>query len=62
MAAEALFGLAGVIGSPAEELRTAAGDSVWAQDLDSATAASRRIEPLLQRFQHRITQLLPARY
>lgn len=46
----------------AGELRTAAGNSVWASDLESAKEASRPIEPLLSQFNTGVTRILPTLY
>jgi hypothetical protein len=46
----------------AGELRTAAGNCVWADDLDSAKEASRPIEQLLRRFHAGVTKILPTLY
>jgi hypothetical protein len=46
----------------ADDLRTVAGDSVWAQDLETAKERSRRIEPLLHKFNERVTSVLPNLY
>jgi len=48
--------------SLADELRTVAGDSVWAEDLESAKESSRRIEPLLGRFNAAVNAILPNLY
>lgn len=48
--------------SLADELRTVAGEAVWAKDLESAKQASRRLEPLLGRFNATVTALLPDLY
>ncbi len=50
------------IRSLADELRTTAGESVWAVDLDTAREASQKIEPLLGRFNAAVTAILPALY
>jgi hypothetical protein len=48
--------------SLATELRIAAGDSVWARDLESARQASERLEPLQIRFHEAVTRVLPDLY
>ncbi|WP_030435706.1 hypothetical protein [Actinoplanes subtropicus] len=48
--------------SLADELRTVAGKSVWAKDLESAKEASRHIEPLLGRFNAAVNAILPSLY
>jgi hypothetical protein len=48
--------------SLADELRTIAGKSVWAKDLESAKEASRHLEPLLGRFNVAVTAVLPNLY
>jgi len=48
--------------SLATELRTVAGDSVWAQNLESAKQAGRQLEPLQRRFHEAVTRVLPTLY
>jgi hypothetical protein len=48
--------------SLAGELKTVAGNSVWAQDLESAKEISQRIEPRLDRFHAAVTRILPTLY
>jgi hypothetical protein len=48
--------------SLADQVRTAAGESVWAKDLESAKAASRHLEPLLGRFNAAVNAALPNLY
>jgi hypothetical protein len=50
------------IRSLADELRTVAGNSVWATDLETAKEASRNIEPLLGRFNSAVNDALPSLY
>jgi hypothetical protein len=46
----------------AEELRTVAGNAVWAKDLESAKEESQPLEPLLGRFNAAVTGILPNLY
>jgi len=46
----------------AAELRTLAGDSVWAPDLETAKNHSKPLEPLYRRFNDRVTAVLPGLY
>lgn len=46
----------------AGELRTHAGESVWAGDLDQAKQASQGIEPILARLHQTVTTVLPTLY
>ena len=48
--------------SLADELRTVAGKSVWAKDLESAKETSRHLEPLLSRFHAAVNAILPNLY
>jgi hypothetical protein len=48
--------------SLADELRTVAGDSVWAQSLELAKESSRRLEPLQAQFHEVVTRILPSLY
>ncbi|GAA3240507.1 hypothetical protein ACFO1B_08710 [Dactylosporangium siamense] len=50
------------IRSLADDLRTIAGESVWARDVETAKEASRKLEPLLGRFNATINRALPALY
>lgn len=50
------------IRSLADELRTIAGKSVWAKDLESAKETSRHLEPLLGHFNTAVTAILPNLY
>lgn len=50
------------IRSLAMEVKVAAGNSVWAQDLTSAKETSRHIEPLLNRFNSAVNKTLPTLY
>lgn len=45
-----------------DELRTAAAQSVWATDIDSAKGSSRRPEPFLSGFNAAVTTVLPDLY
>jgi hypothetical protein len=46
----------------AGELKTVAGNAVWAQDVKSAKEFSQPIEPLLDRFHRAVTRILPTLY
>lgn len=46
----------------ADDLRTAAGDAIRADTPDQAKTHSRRLEPLLQALNSRVTTLLPHLY
>jgi hypothetical protein len=48
--------------SLAAELRTVAGDSVWAASLDSAKQISRRLDPLHVQFNEAVSRTLPSLY
>jgi len=48
--------------SLADELRTIAGEAVWAADLESAQRLDRQLEPLQHRFNEAVTRVLPALY
>jgi hypothetical protein len=48
--------------SLADEIRTVAGDAVWAQSRDAAEQRSIPIEPLQRRFQDAVTRVLPSLY
>jgi hypothetical protein len=50
------------IRSLADQLRTVAGESVWAPDLEAAKEASRKLEPLLGRLNAAVNAALPALY
>ncbi|MER6000809.1 hypothetical protein ABT120_19730 [Nonomuraea angiospora] len=50
------------IRSLATELEKVAGDSIWANSLDEAKRHSKRLEPLLDRFNDAIVQTLPSLY
>ncbi|MEV0196121.1 hypothetical protein [Nonomuraea sp. NPDC050691] len=50
------------IRSLAMELQEAAGDSIWAKSLDEAEQHSKRLEPLLDRFNDAIARTLPSLY
>ncbi|MGN9846898.1 hypothetical protein ACTMTI_53295 [Nonomuraea sp. H19] len=50
------------IRSLATELEKAAGDSIWANSLDEAEQHSKRIEPLLDRFNDAVARTLPSLY
>jgi hypothetical protein len=46
----------------ADEMRTAAGDSIWADTLEQAKTQSQRLEPLLRDANARVTTILPQLY
>jgi hypothetical protein len=48
--------------SLAENLRTVAGNSVWAENLDTAKQLSQPLEPLQRQFQEAVTRVLPSLY
>jgi len=48
--------------SLAAELRNVAGDSIWAESLESARQFSERLEPLQVRFNEVVGRVLPALY
>lgn len=48
--------------SLAEDLRTTAGDSVWAENPETARRLSELLEPLQRRFQEAVTRVLPSLY
>jgi hypothetical protein len=48
--------------SLAVELRTLAGDSIWAASLDAARQLGEGIEPLQVRFNEVVTEILPSLY
>ena len=48
--------------SLAEELRTAAGDAVWAENRDTAERLSQPLERLQRQFQQAVTRVLPSLY
>jgi hypothetical protein len=50
------------IRSLAAEVRTAAGDAVWAVSLDIAKRASKRLEPLQVKFQEAVALELRSLY
>jgi hypothetical protein len=46
----------------ADELRTTAGDAIWADALEQAKTRSQRLEPLLRDVNSRVTTILPELY
>ncbi|MEV0584022.1 hypothetical protein [Nonomuraea sp. NPDC050310] len=50
------------IRSLATELEKVSGDSIWAKNLDDAKQHSRRLEPLLDRFNDAVAHTLPSLY
>ncbi|MGW0197994.1 hypothetical protein [Nonomuraea sp. NPDC003201] len=50
------------IRSLAKELQKAAGDSIWAKSMDEAEQHSKRLEPLLDRFNDAVARTLPSLY
>ncbi|MFI9845207.1 hypothetical protein ACIHFD_49870 [Nonomuraea sp. NPDC051941] len=50
------------IRSLAMELQKAAGDSIWAKSMDEAEQHSKRLEPLLDRFNDAVARTLPSLY
>ncbi|MFI7425236.1 hypothetical protein [Nonomuraea sp. NPDC049684] len=50
------------IRSLATELEKVAGDSIWAKSLDEAQQHSKRLEPLLDRFNDEVARALPSHY
>jgi hypothetical protein len=50
------------IRSLASELQQAAGSSIWAKSLDEAERHSKRLEPLLDRFNEAVARTLPLLY
>jgi hypothetical protein len=46
----------------AEELRTVAGDAVWAENRDIAERLSQPLELLQRQFQEKVTRVLPSLY
>jgi hypothetical protein len=48
--------------SLANDLRTAAGDSVWAESLEAAKQFSQQLEPLLAQLNAAVTRVLPSFY
>jgi hypothetical protein len=45
-----------------DEMRTAAGDSIWADTLEQAETHGQRLEPLLRDANARVTAILPQLY
>ncbi|MET9243890.1 hypothetical protein [Nonomuraea sp. NPDC003709] len=50
------------IRSLAMELQKAAGDSIWSKSMDEAEQHSKRLEPLLDRFNDAVARTLPSLY
>jgi hypothetical protein len=46
----------------ATELRTVAGESVWAKDVEECKQASRQFEPLQIQFHEAVARVLPTLY
>ncbi len=48
--------------SLADELRTTAGESIWADTPEGCKERSQHLEPLLERFNERVNKILPTLY